>query len=188
MSSAWEARLEDEATKYSSDKVPSFLPNTHQREALRDIISEAYVHSGKWSREQTIADVESILKRIAEYGPEQGTKVDGVACAFCDMGDCGYASKGKGFHDDECAVKDAQLILREHFKKEITMNPDELRTSEANDSMELRAENALLRELLEVAVNCLKRVDSALLWGDPKKDVIKTLEEIDRAEKALRGE
>lgn len=54
---------------------------------------------------------EEILARVAKYGPPQGVKEDGIACAFCDMGGAGYASRGDGFHDDDCAVKDAQLHL-----------------------------------------------------------------------------
>ena len=38
-------------------------------------------------------------------------KEDGIACGFCDMGNAGYASRGDGFHDDDCATKDAQLFL-----------------------------------------------------------------------------
>ncbi len=52
-----------------------------------------------------------ILRRIAKYGPPQGEKHAGTACAFCDMGGAGYATRGDGFHDDECAVKDAQVYL-----------------------------------------------------------------------------
>lgn len=110
MSSAWEEKMEAEADNCALVFTAATTPRIRHK---------AYFKCGaRWSREQTLAEVESILKRIAEYGPEQGTKIDGVACAFCDMGDCGYASKGKGFHDDECAVKDAQLILQENFKKE----------------------------------------------------------------------
>ncbi len=52
-----------------------------------------------------------ILRSIAKYGPPQGEKHAGTACAFCDMGGAGYATRGDGFHDDECAVKDAQVYL-----------------------------------------------------------------------------
>lgn len=53
-----------------------------------------------------------ILERTARHGPLQGEKQDG-ACGFCDMGGAGYASRGDGFHDDECATKDAQIFLAE---------------------------------------------------------------------------
>lgn len=56
-------------------------------------------------------EILSVLNRVAEYGPPQGEKEDGIACGFCDMGGAGYATRGDGFHDDECATKDAQLIL-----------------------------------------------------------------------------
>lgn len=60
---------------------------------------------------ETIAEVRSILERIAGYGPPQGEKPAGTACAFCDMGGAGYSSRGDGFRDDACAVKDAQLFI-----------------------------------------------------------------------------
>ena len=59
--------------------------------------------------------MKTILLRIGEYGPKQGEKHDSIACAFCDMGQAGYAFRGDGFHDDNCAVKDAQLLYKEMF-------------------------------------------------------------------------
>lgn len=53
----------------------------------------------------------SILVRVAEHGPSSGLYQPGAACGFCDMGYAGYSSRGDGFHDDECAVKDAQEFL-----------------------------------------------------------------------------
>lgn len=59
----------------------------------------------------TEAIARSILARVAEYGPPQGELQASTACAFCDMGGAGYSSRGDGYHDDNCAVKDAQLFL-----------------------------------------------------------------------------
>lgn len=72
-----------------------------KREELHRIVAEEF------------GQVKNILERIAKYGPPQGEKHESLACAFCDMGGSGYASRGDGFHDDNCAVKDAQLMLRE---------------------------------------------------------------------------
>lgn len=60
----------------------------------------------------TLDEAESIISRIADYGPPQGEKQDGIACSFCDMGAAGYSSRGDGFHDDQCAIKDAQILLK----------------------------------------------------------------------------
>ncbi len=61
--------------------------------------------------EKTLEDAIEIIKSVSAHGPTQYIKVEGVACGFCDMGDSGYATKGNGFHDDNCTVKDAQLFL-----------------------------------------------------------------------------
>lgn len=63
--------------------------------------------------EERLAEAERILKAVSKYGPQQGT-ISQSACAFCDMGGAGYASRGDGFHDDSCAVKDAQVFLAKH--------------------------------------------------------------------------
>ncbi len=64
------------------------------------------------------AKVLSSLKRIAVYGPPQGEVHKFLACAFCDMGGAGYSTRGEGFHDDDCAVKDAQVMLSEYRSSE----------------------------------------------------------------------
>lgn len=63
----------------------------------------------KWAEEARKA-----LVRCAEMGPPSGEKHDGIACAFCDMGGAGYASRGDGYHDDECGTALAQECLAKY--------------------------------------------------------------------------
>lgn len=61
--------------------------------------------------ETELKKIPEILQNISRYGPPQGEKHEGTACAVCDMGGAGYSSRGDGFHDDDCAVKDAQAWI-----------------------------------------------------------------------------
>lgn len=38
------------------------------------------------------------------------------ACAFCDMGDAGYSSKGPRYHDDDCGLVLAHKFLKEYLE------------------------------------------------------------------------
>lgn len=73
------------------------------------------IKKNRWVTDEMLAKIKSILFRIGQYGPQQGEKHEGIACMFCDMGQAGYAFRGDGFHDDACAVKDAQLLYLEMF-------------------------------------------------------------------------
>lgn len=104
-------RLE-KAQKYAKERdYPSF---GIEREVIHSF--EAGWNACQTEMQSRIQPLLGVLKRVAEYGPPQGIKEEGIACAFCDMGGAGYASRGDGFHDDACAIKDAQILLSEWEK------------------------------------------------------------------------
>lgn len=60
----------------------------------------------------TIEKVREALELCAKHGPEDNGKIErGIACGFCDMGAAGYASRGDGYHDDDCGTALAQKCL-----------------------------------------------------------------------------
>jgi hypothetical protein len=86
------------------------------KETLEEALKEfERIKKNRFISNEMLDKMKSILKRIGEYGPPQGAIEVSSACAFCDMGQAGYSFRGDGFHDDECAVKDAQLLYKEMF-------------------------------------------------------------------------
>lgn len=56
--------------------------------------------------------IREALELCSEAGPKDNGKPEhGIACAFCDMGEAGYATRGNGFHDDDCGVAESQKAL-----------------------------------------------------------------------------
>ena len=47
-------KLSGEAIKYSSDKCPAFISNIDQREAVRDFVYEACLHSAQWAVDEVL--------------------------------------------------------------------------------------------------------------------------------------
>ncbi len=114
-----EAELELAKTKIS--KMYGF-EMARERDALKAEVLEFEISNDLLASQlsQTQEDLKVakvLIERVSNLGPDH-TKKGETACWFCDMGGAGYSSKGDGFHDDICVVKDAQTILRPAQQRE----------------------------------------------------------------------
>jgi hypothetical protein len=133
--------VEEMANTYASDKddccIGSFKAGHAARdeevEQLKRIISGDHGENDEIGAEFTIAHIlreeicklqsqlseaHEVILEVSKYGPPHGTMKASTACV-CDMGGAGYASRGDGFHDDDCAIKDAQLYLEKYGVKKL---------------------------------------------------------------------
>lgn len=65
----------------------------------------------KEEMESRLKEADFIVKKISDHCFDEPDTY--FACTFCDMGDSGHSSKGKGYHDDYCLAK----ISKDYLEK-----------------------------------------------------------------------
>lgn len=78
-------KLSGEAIKYSSDKCPAFISNIDQREAVRDFVYEACLHSAQWAVDEVLRILRS--DEAIKVAVQDATSQEPFIRPACDWAD-----------------------------------------------------------------------------------------------------